>query len=409
MNILHIVAGELNGGAARGAYWLHQALHSIGVDSKVLTNSKDTLSDSTVISVTQKSSQKLKHSILQRLGKLPVRLYLKRKNNIFNTGFEGINLNRFSAYRKADIIHLHWINGMVSMKSIKNINKPVVWTMRDMWPMTGGCHYSMGCTNYKTGCGQCEELNSNLKLDLSRYILHQKRKYLSKKIKMIGISEWLTTQARESYIFRDFDVRTIYNNINTNDYYPINKLKARNTLEIRTDKKIILVGSIKLNDNYKGIGKYLDALKMLDNNQYYLCFFGEVDKFIEDKLDHEYNNFGLLKDIATQRLVYSSADVFVSPSLMDAFGKTLAESMACGTPVVCFDNAGPGEIVTHLVDGYKAIPFEPQSLAEGIKWVTSSSDYESLCINARDNVVKRFDSTVIAEKYIKLYEEVLCK
>ena len=55
--------------------------------------------------------------------------------------------------------------------------------------------------------------------------------------------------------------------------------------------------------------------------------------------------------------------------LMDAFGKTLAEAMACNTPVVCFDATGPKDIVDHKINGYKAIPFESRDLANGIEWV----------------------------------------
>ncbi len=66
------------------------------------------------------------------------------------------------------------------------------------------------------------------------------------------------------------------------------------------------------------------------------------------------------------RLVYSASDVFIASFLMDAFGKTLAESMACGAPVVCFDATGPKDIVDHKNNGYKSSPYEAKDLAVGI-------------------------------------------
>ena len=99
--------------------------------------------------------------------------------------------------------------------------------------------------------------------------------------------------------------------------------------------------------------------------------------------------------------------MFVAPSLMDAFGKTLAEAMACGTPVVCFDATGPKDIVDHKINGYLAKPFESEDLADGIEWVLNASNYDELCLNAREKVVREFDSEVVAKKYIKLYEEIL--
>jgi len=119
-----------------------------------------------------------------------------------------------------------------------------------------------------------------------------------------------------------------------------------------------------------------------------------------------YKNFGFLYDLVSLRLLYSGADVFVAPSIMDAFGKTIAESMACGTPVVCFDVTGPKDIVTHKIDGYLAKPFDTDDLANGIEWIINNEDYDKLCRNAREKVLREFDSKVVARKYIKLYEEV---
>ena len=66
---------------------------------------------------------------------------------------------------------------------------------------------------------------------------------------------------------------------------------------------------------------------------------------------------------------------------MDGFGKTLAEAMACGTPVVCFDATGPKDIVEHKRTGYKAVPFSTEDLAEGIKWVLNLNheEYQNYC------------------------------
>ncbi|MEG3066598.1 glycosyltransferase [Acetomicrobium sp.] len=76
----------------------------------------------------------------------------------------------------------------------------------------------------------------------------------------------------------------------------------------------------------------------------------------------DFTNFGFLQDLISLRLLYSAADIFVAPSLMEAFGKTIAEAMACGTPVVAFDANGPKDIIDHEINGYLAKPFEPEDL-----------------------------------------------
>ena len=145
----------------------------------------------------------------------------------------------------------------------------------------------------------------------------------------------------------------------------------------------------------------------MDKTKYFLCFFGKLDSKIIENLGFEYKNFGYLNDNISLRLTYSCADVFVAPSLMEAFGKTLAESMACRTPAVCFDATGPKDIITHKVDGYKAKPFEGEDLANGIEWVLNNDNYDKLCRNARKKVMENFDIKVIAEKYKKLYKEII--
>jgi glycosyltransferase involved in cell wall biosynthesis len=272
--------------------------------------------------------------------------------------------------------------------------------------MTGGCHTSMECKGYETGCGNCIQLHSNRKNDLSRFILKRKIKYIPKNMKVIGISNWISDNAKKSKVFNTFDIQTIFNNINLNEFFPVDKNIARNILGIKTNKKIILTGAI-INDYYKGFDKFIEAMRCLDKSKYFLCIFGGIDKNIIESLDFEYKNFNFLYDSISIRLVYNCADVFVAPSLMEPFGKTLAESMACGIPVVCFDATGPKDIVSHKIDGYKAKPFESIDLAKGIEWVLNDSDYNELCRNAREKVLKEFDSTVIAKKYITLYKSLL--
>ncbi len=51
---------------------------------------------------------------------------------------------------------------------------------------------------------------------------------------------------------------------------------------------------------------------------------------------------------------FSAADMFLYPTLMDSFGLIIAESLACGCPVVSFDTGGVKEVIEHTVNGYVA-------------------------------------------------------
>jgi glycosyltransferase involved in cell wall biosynthesis len=408
MKVMHIVAGELNGGAARGAYWLHRAMRPLGIDSVVYTNSRATLGDASVVSTNQSRKDLIAVQTRSQIDKSFANVYPRRKSGMFSTGLLGADFTRSEEYRSADIVHLHWINaGFVDIKDLGRVDKPVIWTMRDMWPMTGGCHYAMGCNQFEVGCGRCGHLGSRSATDLSRLVYNRKKKHLPASLRLVGISDWLSEQARRSQLFHGLDIRTIHNNVDSAEFFPIDKTMARQLLGIDTHKKIVLAGSTNARDPYKGFDKFIEALKYLDPAKYHLCFFGKLEKSIADGLGFDYTAYGFLHDNISLRLVYSAADVFVAPSLMEAFGKTLAEAMACGTPVVCFDATGPRDIVTHQIDGFKAAPFEPESLAEGVDWVVKYPIYTDLCLAARKSIVRRFDSRVIARQYQTLYEELM--
>lgn len=407
MKVLHVVAGELSQGAARGAYWLHLGLIERGVNSKILTDSKMTLNDDNVVTVNKGGKNKLLCFIRGWLDVSLSWIYRKRKLTIFSSGFVGFNFTKTKEYEEADIVHFHWINGgFINIRHISKVKKPIVWTMRDMWPMTGGCHVAdaLECDRYKVGCGKCKQLKSKHIWDLSKIVVNRKKRYLPKTINVVGISDWLSGKAVSSYLFREHKILTIHNNINTKEFFPIRKEVARSILSLNTKKKIILCGVTDAKLFYKGFDKYLEAISLLDQDNIFLLFFGNVNRPDIEKVGIEYSSLGYLYDNVSLRIAYSASDVFVSPSIMDSFGKTIAEAMACGTPSVCFDATGPKEIIDHKVNGYKAEPFDAKCLAEGINWVIDDSErYRWLCENARKKIQTQFSEKVISEKYLELY------
>jgi len=410
MNVLHLAAGNLSGGAARGALGLHRGLVEIGVESVLVNNGgSHATEDSHVVSLGCSPWGKAKWAIARRFGSLPIRLYWKRQRRIFNTGLDGVDVTRLPAYENADIVHLHWVNGLVRMGPLRKVKKPVVWTVRDMWPMTGGCHYAMGCENFKEGCGRCPQLRSSLRMDLSRAVVAYKQRALPANLQVVGISDWVSDVARSSQLFRNRSVRTISNSIDTKSFVPMNKVFARKALGLPLDSKIVLLGAQNIADFYKGFDLLIDAMCGVTGESFELVQFGSANSDQLEQLGRDVRSLGHLSDDASLRLAYSAADVFVAPSRMEAFGKTLVESMACGTPVVCFDATGPKDIVKHKVTGYKATPFDPFDLARGIKWTLSRTAEEMTFLQkaSRDRAVKQFDVRVAALKYRELYQKLL--
>jgi len=116
MKVLHIVGGDLTGGAARGALWLHKALRSLGVDSKILTNSKITFGDENIITILIDKKEKIKDILRRQIDILPLQIYKNKKNLIFSTGIVGFDFTKTDIYKDSDIIHLHWICGFFILR-----------------------------------------------------------------------------------------------------------------------------------------------------------------------------------------------------------------------------------------------------------------------------------------------------
>ncbi|WP_045219263.1 glycosyltransferase family 4 protein [Desulfonatronum thioautotrophicum] len=406
MNVLHIVGGKLTGGAARGAYWLHHGLKEIGVDSWILTNSRQTLGDDTVVSTSRTKMGRLLNKINLHIEALLLAPYAKRQRITFSTGLTGFDFTKTEVYHRAQVIHLHWINeGFINIRHLSKVNKPIIWTMRDMWSFTGGCHYTLSCEQYLSGCGRCPHLGSKTSADLSRLVWKRKRKFLPQRMHIVGISQWLSDCAQSSLLFQNFKIRTIQNNINIRDFFPIEKQMARRVLGLPLDRPVVLAGAQRLDDDFKGFPTFLKALGHLKGRPF-LLFFGNLDRVSLNCLEHDHRHLGFLTEPVLLRLAYSAADVFVSSSHMEAFGKTLAEAMACGTPAVCFDATGPRDIVDHQVNGFRARPFFPEELAAGIDWVLDHSTPAVLARNAREKAERHFDSKVVSEIYSEIYNEV---
>ena len=409
MKILHVVAGGRGGGAARGAYWLHTALREEGIDTRVLCNARDIKGYEFVDSIASSGLDRVKVAISWRIGRSPIRLYRSRANVEFNTGFDGIDITRHPAYADADLVHLHWVNGLVGVRTLSKIKKPVLWTLRDMWPITGGCHYSLDCTRFKKACGQCPQLGSAREHDLSRWVVRRKERALPGHMRVVGISRWLSECARQSTLFGKFPVATISNCVETHGFAPLEKSYARQALGIDEDRKVLLVGAQNVASAYKGFDLFLEALGKLGRKDVQVLLFGKRTAIFPKSLDIPTRNLGFLTDVDSLRAAYSAADVFVAPSRADAFGKTLVEAMLCGTPVVCFNATGPKDIVDHHETGYLAEPFSPQDLANGIHWVLDQRPeaYATMSQSAQERAKQRFDSRVIARQYIELYREIM--
>lgn len=419
MKILHLSNSGKQGGAARATFRINQALNGLGHESTMLVQNKRR-DDIHVKSISKTKVQKALAKIRPIYDRLPLELYKDREEGPFSVARVGVNVSKDPLVRTADIVNLHWINGgFLSLKSIArlgHLNKPIVWTLHDMWPFTGGCHYSGDCDRFKENCGRCPILKSSKTNDLSRRVWKRKKKaYEGLNLTIVTPSRWLARCAGRSSLLSDVSTVVIPNCLDTTIFKPIDQGLAKEILNLPKDKSLILFGAMSAtSDKRKGFRYLLEALEGLTHtasafqDSVELVVFG-ASRFADiDNLPLTAHFLGRLSDDYTLALCYSAADVFVGSSLEEAFGQTLSEAMACGVPVVAFDYSGPTDIVDHEENGYLAEYRSARDLANGISWVLGSEERRSvLGERARQKVLENYSLEVVGRKYVSLYGRLL--
>lgn len=414
MRILHLSTSDINGGAARGSYALHETLQGLGISSQMLVGRKYT-DDPSVHEMSHPLS-KFNERLRGMLDALPLKRYNKSDESYWTVGWLPRRVRKSISSFRPDIVHIHWTGGgYLPVSALRQIDAPIVWTIRDMWPITGGCHYSNGCFNYASGCGLCPQLSSNRIDDLSRRNWRSKhRSWQDIEVTIVPISNWLAECVRDSGIFERGNITVIPNGIDAERFRPHSREMARDRLGIRANgKHQILYGALgAISDKRKGFDKLVEALKRIQllgkGEDYTLNVFGtDPDDELPD-LGIETRSLGRIDNDDILSELYAACDVMVTPSLQEAFGKTLVEAMACGTPVVAFDFGGPSDIVQHKHTGYLAEPFDTADLAKGIEWcVQDENRIASLSEAARQRAETQFDRGRVGQLYHQLYQQVL--
>lgn len=416
MRVLIINTSEKIGGAAIAASRLMDALKNNGVKAKMLVRDKQT---------DRISVAALHKSILHKIRFVWERIVIWRanhfkKDNLFlvdiaNTGTDITSLPEF---KEADIIHLHWINqGYLSLQNIRKIigsGKPIVWTMHDMWPFTGICHYSGECTKYQNKCNRCPLLLIEKEKDLSSQVFRSKEKLYSRShITFVACSRWLGDLARESALLSGQKVISIPNAINTNVFQPTDSKQARLSCNLPAEKKLLLFGSLKITDKRKGIDYLIEACTIIQATypqiakQLGIIIVGRQSEQMKELFPFPVYVIDYVYEEKEMAQIYNAADVFVTPSLQDNLPNTIVESMACGTPCVGFSIGGIPEMIDHQQNGYLAQYKDAKDLAKGIAFVLDDNNNTDLATAAAKKAIATYSESNVAMKYIDIYHQAI--
>lgn len=415
MKVVHLCSMDF-GGAGKAAYRLHKGLQEIGVDSSMVVMCKKT--DDDAVQEIPSAVAGLPDSwwaLLSRTWQAHVASYPFRSpdNELFSEFRTIVSPESLEEQiRSADVVNLHWVAGLFDNITMPRMlqGKKVVWTLHDMNPFTGGCHYAGACARFCDGCGTCPQLSSGDAEDVSSVGWSLKRQaYRDLDITVVTPSRWLGACSQKSSLLGRFGHRIIPYGFPLQTFRPLDRGAIRSALGIPSDTRVVLFCADSTATKRKGFAYLLDALQLLSGSgrgkRLALAVVGS-----HDGSDHAAGGFpvmvfGHVAGEEQMAVLYNAADVFVLPSLEDNLPNTVVESLACGTPVAAFDVGGIPDMVEHGVNGYLAPVKDVAALADAIEWCVDPerSGMRKLC---REKAEAVFQLGMQAQAYLQLYESL---
>lgn len=307
-----------------------------------------------------------------------------------------------------DLIHLHNMHGYylnidVLFKYLKEIDKPVIWTLHDCWAFTGHCsHFDyIGCKKWKTGCSECPQKRqypSSLFIDNSRINYSHKKELFTgfKNMTIITPSKWLNDLVNESFL-KEYRLRIINNGIDLQVFKPTIS-NFRENLGIQN--KFLILGVANVWSENKGYNYFIDLSKKLKNDEI-IVLVGVTEK---QRKTLPNNIIGIRKTYNINELVeiYSSSDIYVNLTLEDTFPTTNLEAIACGTPVITFNTGGSVESVNYDC-GFVIEKGNINDLINKINLVKKAG--KDSFENSLRRASKKYDKNQRFNEYIEIYKE----
>lgn len=416
MKVLHLSTADTRGGAAVAAARLCRALREAGVDAAMLSRWPSNANSSTLKSTTDVEDEVALGEALQD-GYID-----RRRSNLSDTLFSletfRLPLHEAVERHQADIIHLHWVARFVTsadLIALGELGRPIVWTLHDMWPFTGGCHYSAGCRGFAADCGACPQLTADPAGAVSLQLASRAKaaEALGSRLVCVCPSRWLADAARSSIPFRSTAIEVIANGVDTAIFSPAEQAQARTRLGLDLSACYIGFGAADLRERRKGFAELRAALAQVSADRArslspinLVCFGNAADDIRVDNV--QVIRLGDLTNEAHIADAYRAVDAFALTSLEDNLPNTAIEAAACGTPVIGYRTGGIPEVV---VDGNTGLLVDvgDRTALGGI--IARVADDEALRSKlggaARENADRYFSLPHLAANYLAFYERLL--
>lgn len=416
MRIAIVNKSDTRGGAAIVSRRLMHALRHEGVDARMLVAER--LSDDPyVVSAATPLRTKIPF-LLERMEVFAANGFDRSTLFKVDPASEGLPLWRHPIIREADAVILNWINqGMLSLDGIARIaaEKPVIWTMHDMWCATGICHHAGNCLGFETECGFCPLLGKKASGRDMSFKVHRKKKtlYSGSHIHFVAVSNWLKDKCRQSSLMRHADISVIPNPFHLGEMIPESAKGSDGVVRA-------VMAAARLDDDVKGFPILIKALNKLSERHkdfaahLHIILCGDIrDRALLQQIPVSWEWKG---NLPAEKMpeVYTSANIVLSPSRYETLPGTLVEAQAYGALPVAFDRGGQRDIIDHGKTGIIA-PFGSdddeaannfaEALREAVHTV-QTLDNQDIIHRLYSNVRNRFSASSVAHHYIDLIKRL---
>ena len=327
------------------------------------------------------------------------------KSAFFSFYRNGFHSNmQFSA---SDVVNLHWMNGVLNadqLESVVGLNPGrVFWTLHDMAPFTGGCHYAEDCNAFESTCNQCPQVRS-LFVKPVRRALETKLEHapVYSEITYVAPSPWMRDMAQASALLRDARVEVILNPINRTFFSAQSRANARKQLGIEEHRLVGMIIAADLSDPRKGVRQALTALSATRATGV------ELDVLLVggqgDRLAHDFPFVRMLGSLDPEALaqIGAASDFLVVMSVADNAPLVIGEAGAMGVPTFVRSGTGASQLVRDgktgiIVDSMDDLASAVTRVSQHREWLAEMGN------NAQSSARENHEPGIVAQKYLTLY------
>lgn len=406
MKVLHLNHSDSIGGAAKFSRRLHNSMLSIGEDSYMCCSSVKSQNDRIfrVNPATPNNLSFLKAKAAQTLDS-KVRLLEKTTIKSFKSaGWFGAVSADWINRSDFDVINLHWINGgLISIKEIGRIKKPIVWSMLDMWPFLGAEHYTqeIEARGILASFNKSNRPKNDLGLDICRISAQLKSRYLSQKITYVAPSKWLANRANQSQRLAEAIISVIPAALDTDLYSPADEHLSTGI----TARPFVIGygGALSGRKGWELFNKFLNTYNEDLAGSAIMTFGSPISEAFSSPY-YDLKQAGRVMDEEKLVKLYREMDVLLFPSTLETFGLIAQEAQSCGVPVICLRNTGTAEVIQHDVTGY-SINGNPEELISILARLKMDLSLRKLLgVNARKRALSIWKQDIVATQYLNLYQ-----